>query len=229
MTYPSINGSEINGAEDAGTKGLAPVRFGLPVAAFTHEAAGLSPVRFGFPGAQNGVDVVANATGFSPVSFGLTAVAVGMPPSAVVVGPVVGLSPVRMGVPSATSAVVVDAPTPLEPVRFGVPAAAVGYMVQGLAIGRFGEPGPVALGASAAGIGPVRFGTPVAGLVFPAEGFSLVRLGPLAAEQGVTVAPAAGIAAVQFGPIGAVGVAAHARALRPVRFGTATLDLGATC
>lgn len=229
MTYPTINGSEINGAEDGGSRGIVAARFAPLTAAFEQRAEGFATGRVGIPAFLTAADVLAYPSSFAPVRFGPATALVGISPAAITVGPVGGLKPLRFGTPSAVGAAEVGQSSSLQPVRYGATVAEFGQPAEGSSPTRFGAAGPVVVGVEPVGFYPVRFGPAAVSMGFGAGSLVPVLFGSVQAQLGAVMAQAEGIAAVSFGSLGPVGSSATSRPLRPTRFGQITVDRGTTC
>lgn len=229
MTYPTINGSEINGAEDGGSRGIIAARFAPIVAAFVQQAEGFVTGRVGIPTFLTATDVLAYPSSFAPVRFGPATALVGISPAAITVGPVGGLEPLRFGTPSAVGAAEVGQSSSLQPVRYGVTVAEFGQPAEGASPTRFGAAGPVVVGVEPAGFYPMRFGPAVVSMGFDAGGLASARFGPMQVQLGTVMAQTEGITAASFGPLGPASSSATSRPIRPTRFGQITVDRGTTC
>jgi hypothetical protein len=207
MTYPVINGSEINGAEGfPSTNSLRPVTFGAITLHLRLPASSLDAV----------------------VSFGQHMALRGMPPADQVLYPQ-SLYPATLGAHAISAALTLPAPASLEPVAIGAITLRMGLSAAGLA--------PVALGAHGMNMGatgvqslrPVTLGAHSVRMSMEAQSLYAGTLPPHgSALSGIELTPQS-LYPVTLGAMALGAMGLRARSLRPVTLPRHAISRESTC
>lgn len=228
MTYPLINGSEINGSENS-SQGPG-TRHGIPRLAAVLHAVGAAPVTaHGVPAAKQGYDVVLKPAGrmvarhgtplaaHTPVSVGLTVLQAAS--SGIVT---------RHGAPVAKSSVSLQADGQAPSARHGTPGAVAVLLAQGHLVTAHGAPGAAAA-LRQAGHCTTAHGAPRAAAVLHAAGHLATKHGsPGRTASGVLLAQ--GHMDTQHGAARVGAIILHAFATAPgVRHGKPIILRSAQC
>jgi hypothetical protein len=227
MSYPLINGAEINGSDAATTEGIDLVTAGVGLVVVTTLGVSATPLEFGAVTGKVGVDVVARPGGMDLVRAGLGVTTIAQPdPDFVTAG--VSARPLELGSPTSAGQVATTgaSATPLQMGDIVAGIRVLGVSAQPLELGDIGAATVMTTGTSA---WPLEVGAPSAVFAVSVAGLDLVRGGvgrtlmDAMVTQGISAFP------LELGDIGNPAISTRGRSAFPLQLGLPAISRGATC
>lgn len=229
MSYPLINGAEINGTDSGGvlTEGIELVSAGVPSLALALEAGSAQPLELGDFIVQIGFDVAATPAGLDLVHSGLHSVFMGQPGGDVTLfAP--GVRVLELGaIAAGLGGVTVDAGS-AQPLELGDPGLSIAGLAAGAHALEVGEAGSSFI-ADAPGTVVLEFGSIGARFRLTHTGIDMGFSGTHELVAAGVIAHAAGAHVLEFGEPSQPHFTAFARQSFPLELGHHTASRGAAC
>lgn len=229
MSYPLINGAEINGTDSGGvlTEGIELVSAGVHSLALALEAGSAQPLELGDFIVQIGFNVGATPAGLDLVHSGLHSVFMGQPGADVTLfAP--GVRVLELGaIAAGLGGVTVDGGS-AQPLELGGPGLSIAGLAAGAHALEVGEAG-FSFDADAQGAVALEFGSIGARFRLAHTGIDMGRSGTHALVAAGVIAQAAGANVLEVGDPSQPHFTAFARQSFPLELGRHTASRGAAC
>lgn len=227
MSYPLINGAEINGADEPTSEGIDLVTAGQGMLVVSLVGASAYPLEFGAHKGQIGVDVAGRPLGMDLVRAGLGVLTVAQPsPDVTLLG--VSARPLELGAPSAAGTVTLTG-VGATPMQLGDPTAGAVLLGQSANPLELGEPGPAQITVTGISARPLELGAPAAAFAVSVSGLDLVTAGQGRIVSAAAVLQGRSAYPLEFGDTGTPTVALRGRSAFPLQLGQPAISRGATC
>lgn len=227
MTYPLINGIEIN-AEGGDSGSLRSIHFGAVAMAISLAVPPLRTAQFGPTQLKVGVDALLPVPGLHSTHFGGLILGAALAPSAFVL-PANSLRGTHFGAFGVQLAPMVLAPPSLRSAQLTTPSLAVGLPAQPLKTVQ----SPSVLTQFALPAQPLKntqFGAPAMQVLMrAASGLHSTHFGTVGVHLANTALPVAALRSTHFSTVGGLTQALCVRPLTTTRFGPMWLSRGDTC
>lgn len=227
MSYPLINGAEINGSEELTTQGIDLVTAGHGTLVVSLVGVSAYPLEFGAHKGQVGVDVTGRPAGLDLVRAGLGVISVAQPdPNVTLLG--VSARPLELGTPSAGGAIALTGVS-ATPMQLGNHGVGVGLLGQSAYALELGEPGPAHITLSGISAQVMELGAPSIVFSVSISGIDLVTAGQGRIFSAAALLQGASAYPLELGDTDTPTVAMRGRSAFPMQLGQPAASRGATC
>lgn len=227
MSYPLINGAEINGSEGSAAQGIDLVTAGQGMLVVSPVGVSAYPLEFGVHKVQVGVDVAGRPAGLDLVRAGLGVISVAQPePNVTLLG--VSAQPLGLGTPSAGGAIALTGVS-ATPVELGNHGVSVGLMGQPAYALELGEPGAAHITLSGISAQVLELGAPSAAFAISISGIDLVTAGQGRIFSAAALLQGASAYPLELSDTDTPTVAMRGRSAFPIQLGQPAASRGATC